>query len=47
MVAVTLSETPKTDVKFKYGLEVKNVTFPEPEENQSLIKVQAAALNHR
>ncbi|KAI8981474.1 hypothetical protein BDB01DRAFT_870173 [Pilobolus umbonatus] len=47
MVSITLSDTPKTKVQFKFGLELKTLPSAKPRENQALVKIQAAALNHR
>jgi hypothetical protein len=47
MVSVTLSENATTQTKFKYGLELKEHPAVELGSNQSLVKIQAAALNHR
>ncbi|CEP10409.1 hypothetical protein [Parasitella parasitica] len=47
MVSVTLSETATTESKFKYGLVLKEHAPAKPASNQALVKVQAAALNHR
>jgi hypothetical protein len=47
MVSVTLSENSTTQTKFKYGLELKQHPAAEVGSNQSLVKIQAAALNHR
>ncbi|KAI8636764.1 hypothetical protein BD408DRAFT_425620 [Parasitella parasitica] len=47
MVSVILSETATTETKFKYGFELKEIASTKPALNQALVKVQAAALNHR
>lgn len=47
MVSVTLSENAGTKTKFKYGVELKEQSTPEYNSNQALVKIQAAALNHR
>lgn len=47
MVSITVSENATTETKFKYGLELKTQAIPEPKSNQSLVQIQAAALNHR
>lgn len=46
VTTICLSDTQNTP-NFKYGLEQKNVSLPSPNENQTLIQVQAASLNHR
>lgn len=46
MVAVVLSDKPAPG--FKYGYELsKEADNREPGNNETLIKIQAAALNHR
>ncbi|GAN08306.1 alcohol dehydrogenase [Mucor ambiguus] len=47
MVSVILSENATTETKFKYGFELKEQASAEPASNQALVKIQAAALNHR
>lgn len=47
MVSAILSENATTQTKFKYGLELKEHQPVELGANQSLVKIQAAALNHR
>lgn len=47
MVSVNLSESAFTETKFKYGVELKEQAIPEPTSKQSLVKIQAAAFNHR
>lgn len=47
MVSVTLSENATTETKFKYGFELKEHAPADPTSNQALVKIQAAALNHR
>ncbi|KAI9481269.1 MAG: hypothetical protein EXX96DRAFT_566075 [Benjaminiella poitrasii] len=50
MVSVILSDNATTKTKFKYGLELKenpNASTPSTNQEQSLVKIQAAALNHR
>ncbi|KAF7721282.1 hypothetical protein EC973_004975 [Apophysomyces ossiformis] len=47
MVAVVLNKSPKPDSGFKYGLELREQSSKEPQGAESLVKIQAAALNHR
>jgi hypothetical protein len=47
MVALILSENATTETKFKYGVELKEHSIVEPSSTQSLVKIQAAAFNHR
>lgn len=47
MVSVTISTNPTTETKFKFGLELKEQAPGKPAANQALVKIQAAALNHR
>ncbi|KAI7902198.1 uncharacterized protein BX663DRAFT_512057 [Cokeromyces recurvatus] len=51
MVSVILSENATTETKFKYGLELKknmNASTPSSASQQkTLVRIQAAALNHR
>ena len=47
MVSVILSENATTETKFKYGFELKEHASDEPASNQAVVKIQAAALNHR
>ncbi|KAI8968208.1 hypothetical protein BDF20DRAFT_925274 [Mycotypha africana] len=49
MVSVILSENATTQTKYKYGLELKENPVGEfsADKSQALVKVQAAALNHR
>lgn len=46
MVAVILSDKPAPGFKYGYELSMDTVT-KEPGNNETLIKIQAAALNHR
>ena len=45
--AAILTETPIAGSPFVNGIEVKEYIAPEPKEDEAVIKVQAAALNHR
>ncbi|OBZ88136.1 putative zinc-type alcohol dehydrogenase-like protein YogA [Choanephora cucurbitarum] len=47
MVSVILSENPTTQTKYKYGFELKENKGTEVQSNQSVVKIKAAALNHR
>ncbi|KAG0165874.1 hypothetical protein DFQ28_008098 [Apophysomyces sp. BC1034] len=47
MVAVVLNKSPKPDSGFKFGLEFREHSVQEPQATESLVKIQAAALNHR
>jgi hypothetical protein len=47
MVSVILSENAGTQTKYKFGVELKENKVDEPKDNQSLVKIQAAAFNHR
>lgn len=47
MVSVTLSEKGTTKTQFKFGYELKENKAPQPNENQSLVKIQATSFNHR
>jgi hypothetical protein len=47
MVSATLSENAGTETKYKFGIELKEQQVAEPKDNQSLVKIQAAAFNHR
>ncbi|KAI9265055.1 hypothetical protein BDA99DRAFT_507563 [Phascolomyces articulosus] len=45
--AALITNTPPSNAPFKYGLEVRKFHPPKPLENQSVIKIQGAAFNHR
>ncbi|CAO3598910.1 unnamed protein product [Absidia cylindrospora] len=47
MVSVILNESPKPNSEFKYGLEIKDQAPVQPTSSQTLVNIQAAALNHR
>ncbi|KAI9250517.1 hypothetical protein BDA99DRAFT_209506 [Phascolomyces articulosus] len=46
MVAAILSK-PTADSKYKFSLQVKEHTTPAPQTGEAVVKIQAAALNHR
>ena len=45
MVAAILTKNPAPG--YKNGLEVREYTAPEPKDGEAVIRIQAAALNHR
>lgn len=47
MVSVVLNTTPATNSGFKYGLEIKNTELKQPNSDEAVVAIQAAALNHR
>ncbi|CAO3621826.1 unnamed protein product [Cunninghamella echinulata] len=47
MVSVVLNTIPATNSGFKYGLEVKNTELKQPNSDEAVVAIQAAALNHR
>ncbi|KAI8140508.1 hypothetical protein BJV82DRAFT_520015 [Fennellomyces sp. T-0311] len=47
MVAAILTKTPASGSGYKNGLEVKEYTAPAPQAGEAVIRIQAAALNHR
>ncbi|ORZ18562.1 hypothetical protein BCR42DRAFT_489907 [Absidia repens] len=47
MVSVILNESPKPNSEFKYSLEIKDQAPVQPTSSQTLVNIQAAALNHR
>ncbi|KAI8390812.1 uncharacterized protein BYT42DRAFT_554419 [Radiomyces spectabilis] len=47
MVSLTLIDQPKHHSDFKFGFEAKELPIAEPTASQTLVKVQAAAFNHR
>ncbi|KAI9493714.1 hypothetical protein BDB00DRAFT_883041 [Zychaea mexicana] len=46
VLAAILTDTPKSE-PFKHGLEVKEFNPPQPQANESVVKVRAVAFNHR
>ena len=46
MVAAILSK-PIEGSGYKYSLQVKEHTTPSPRSGEAVVKIQAAALNHR
>ncbi|KAI8148962.1 hypothetical protein BJV82DRAFT_663310 [Fennellomyces sp. T-0311] len=42
-----LTSTPKPNTPFQYGVEVKDFHPPEPQSNQTVVKIQGFAFNHR
>ncbi|KAI8138235.1 hypothetical protein BJV82DRAFT_646614 [Fennellomyces sp. T-0311] len=47
MAAAVLTTNPKPNTPFKLGVKVKDAQVPELQPDQSIVKIQAAALNHR
>ncbi|KAF7724706.1 hypothetical protein EC973_000814 [Apophysomyces ossiformis] len=47
MAAIVLSKKTKLGSDFKFGLELKQKPVQKPKATQSLVKIQATALNHR
>ncbi|KAI8148218.1 hypothetical protein BJV82DRAFT_663604 [Fennellomyces sp. T-0311] len=45
--AAVITDTPKPNTPFKFGVEVKDAQVPEPRADQSVVKIQGAAFNHR
>ena len=45
--AALITNTPTPNTPFKYGLEVRKFHPAQPLENQTVVKIQAAAFNHR
>ena len=49
VLAAILTDNTNSSNKtvFKNGFEIKEFNSPDPQPNQSVIKIQAAAFNHR
>ncbi|KAI8099951.1 uncharacterized protein BX664DRAFT_322481 [Halteromyces radiatus] len=47
MVSVLLTTNPKPNSGFKYGFEFKEQALGQPASDQAVVKIQAAAFNHR
>lgn len=47
MVTAVCLSNKQSSPTFKYGLEEVQLPHVEPKENETLVKIQAASLNHR
>ena len=45
--AILTDKSTSNDPVFKYSVEVKEFNLPQPQPDQTVIKIQAAAFNHR
>ena len=45
--AILTDKSTSNDPVFKYSVEVKEFNLPQPQPDQTVIKIQGAAFNHR